>query len=73
MRKIVLQMAPFTCPSCIQKIENALEKQPGIKSAKVLFHSGKVRAEFAESQITPEEIEELVAKLGYRVLSRKTA
>lgn len=73
MKKIVLQMEPFTCPSCIQKIESTLGRHFGIKSAKVLFHSGKVRAEYAESLVSAEEIEVLVEKLGYRILSRKTA
>lgn len=73
MRKIVLQMEPFTCPSCIQKIEHTLKKHPGIQSANVLFHSGKVRAEFFEDQISAEEIERLIVRLGYHVLSRKVA
>lgn len=73
MRKAVYQMEPLDCPSCIKKIENALGRQAGIKDGKVLFHSGKVRVEFDEDQISDQQIEEVIVKLGYPVYSRKVA
>lgn len=73
MRKVVFQMESLTCPSCIKKIEGTLRKQSGIASATVLFHSGKVRAEFDEQQITAEQIKGIIVKLGYPVLSSKVA
>ena len=44
-----------------------------VKDGKVLFHSGKVRVEFDELQISDQQIEELIVKLGYSVYSRKVA
>lgn len=73
MKKITFQMEPLTCPSCIKKIENALNKQIGIVTAKVLFHAGKVKAEFDEELITASEIEEIIVGLGYPVLAKKVA
>jgi len=73
MKKIVLNLEPLTCPSCIKKIEGALNRMDGIAEAKVLFNSGKVRAQFDESKIAPDEIAKTVAGLGYPVLSQKVS
>ncbi|WP_269750079.1 hypothetical protein [Planococcus lenghuensis] len=40
---------------------------------KVLFHAGKVRVQYDEERITSEEIEQMIVKLGYPVLSKKVA
>lgn len=73
MKKIVLNLEPLTCPSCIKKIEGALNKLDGVAEAKVLFNSGKVRAQFDESQIPAEKIADTVAGLGYPIISQKVS
>lgn len=73
MTRVIFQMEPLTCPSCIKKIEQSLGKQQGIVNAKVLFHSGKVKAEYDEKMITAVEIEAMLVNLGYSVLSQKVA
>ncbi|MGJ7923026.1 heavy-metal-associated domain-containing protein [Neobacillus sp. LXY-4] len=71
MTKAVFQLEPLTCPSCIKKIETALNKTTGVVSAKVLFNAGKVKAEFNESAVQVNQIGEMLEKLGYPVLSAK--
>ncbi|WP_040225509.1 heavy-metal-associated domain-containing protein [Bhargavaea cecembensis] len=73
MKKVVLQMEALTCPSCIKKIEGALDKTAGVDNAKVLFNSGKVKASFDESIVSADELEKIVSKLGYPVLSKKVS
>lgn len=73
MKKAVFQLEPLTCPSCIKKIETTLNKTDGITSAKVLFNSSKVRAEFNESEIEAENIVNTITKLGYDVKSTKVS
>lgn len=73
MKKAVFQLEPLTCPSCVKKIESTLDKTNGISSAKVLFNSSKVRAEFDENQIDAAKIEETITKLGYEVQSTKVS
>ena len=46
MKKAVFNMEPFTCPSCIKKIENTVGKIDGVQSVKVMFNSGRVRVDF---------------------------
>ncbi|MCM3638412.1 heavy-metal-associated domain-containing protein [Sporosarcina luteola] len=73
MKKILLNLEPLTCPSCIKKIEGALNKMDGVIEAKVLFNSGKVRAQFDESKIAAEQIAKTVSGLGYPVISQKVS
>ncbi|WP_077210672.1 heavy-metal-associated domain-containing protein [Bacillus dakarensis] len=73
MAKAVFQLEPLTCPSCIKKIETTLSKADGVESAKVLFNSSKVKAEFDENQTGADQLKEKITKLGYQVLSSKTS
>ncbi|WP_342514162.1 heavy-metal-associated domain-containing protein [Sporosarcina sp. FSL K6-1522] len=73
MKKVVFGLEPLSCPSCIKKIESALKKVDGVKDAKVLFHSGKVRAQFDDSLIQADELQQMIVKLGYPVLSQKVS
>lgn len=73
MKKAVLTMEPFTCPSCIKKIESTLLKVDGVKQAKVLFNAGKVRIEFDGSITNADALTDVVTRLGYTVLSTKTS
>lgn len=71
MAKAILQLEPLTCPSCIKKIETALIKVTGVKTAKVLFHASKAKVEFDDAKTNIEQLEKTITKLGYTVLSRK--
>lgn len=73
MKKAVLTMEPFSCPSCVKKIENTLLKIMGVHEAKVLFHSSRVRIEFDSSITSADILESTVARLGYPVLSKKVS
>lgn len=57
----------------MQKIETALMKTAGVCSAKVYFHTSKVRAEFDDSAISAAELKKTVTKLGYPVKSVKVS
>ena len=71
MSKAVFQLEPLTCPSCIEKFETAFNKTSGVDSARVLFNLSKVKTEFDEAQNQASQLEEVIKKLGYPVLSAK--
>lgn len=73
MKKVVFLMEPFSCPSCVKKIEGTLSRVKGVQQVKVLFHSSKVRVEFDESIVEASELQELIIKLGYPVLNQKVS
>lgn len=69
MKKATLQLETLTCPSCLQKIENATKSLNGVdaESVKVLFNASKARMTFDEDVISIEEIEKAIRTVGYEV------
>jgi len=73
MQKAVINLETLSCPSCLQKIENALKGLNGIEkeSVEVLFNSSRVRTSFNSELIMIEEIEKAIENLGYSVIRSK--
>lgn len=71
MKKLVMGLEPLSCPSCIKKIETALNNTNGVEEAKVLFHSNKVRILFQEEAVQAEALKKVVIELGYPVISQQ--
>lgn len=73
MQKSVIHLETLTCPSCIQKIENALKGINGIDkdSVEVLFNSSRVRTNFDSNSTSIEAIEKAIEDLGYPVIRSK--
>ena len=43
MKKVMMKLDGMTCPSCLTKIEKAVEETPGTDNIKVLFNAGKLK------------------------------
>lgn len=71
MTKAIMQLDTLTCPSCMTKIQKALEKQPGVQAVKVLFNASKVKVSFDETVTTAETLADVVTELGYTVKQLK--
>ncbi|CQR48410.1 Copper chaperone CopZ [Paraliobacillus sp. PM-2] len=73
MQKATIQLETLSCPSCLQKIENAVKGLDGVEkdSVTVLFNSSKVRANFDSESITIKDIENAIGDLGYPVIKSK--
>lgn len=69
MQKAIIQLETLTCPSCSQKIENAVKSLNGVdkESVKVLFNSSKVKLDFDSKILSTEKIEKAISALGYEV------
>ncbi len=70
MKKAVLQLDTLVCPSCSMKIESAVKSMVGVDkdSVNVLFNSSKVKLDFDDSNVSVEQINEVITKLGFDVL-----
>ena len=64
MKKAVIQLETLACPSCMQKIENAVKGLTGVdqSSVKVLFNASKVRLDFNSALIELADIEKAIEK-----------
>jgi copper chaperone len=69
MQKATIQLEPLTCPSCMQKIDNAVKSLEGVdkESVSVLFNSSKVKLNFDPEKLSIEKIENAITALGYEV------
>ena len=69
MSKATIQLGTLTCPSCIQKIENATKSLNGVdkESVKVMFNSSKLKFDFDSEKLSVEDVEKAITVLGYEV------
>ncbi|WP_057742986.1 heavy-metal-associated domain-containing protein [Liquorilactobacillus capillatus] len=67
MIKITMVLGELTCPSCLTKIQAALESQ-GAQEVKVLFNTGKVIIRTTKSKPSAAAFKQVVTDLGYKVL-----
>lgn len=70
MKKATINLETLSCPSCLQKIENAVKGLNGVEkeSVKVMFNSSRVRTNFDPDALAIEDIEEAIENLGYPVI-----
>ena len=69
MKNATIQLDTLTCPSCVQKLENATKSMSGVdkESVKVLFNSSKVKFDFDDEKLSVEDVEKAITALGYDV------
>lgn len=70
MQKATIQLETLSCPSCMQKIENAVKSIDGVEkeSVSVLFNSSKAKLNFDDEKVSIKDIENAIGKLGYEVI-----
>ena len=70
MSHAVIQLETLGCPSCMQKIENAVKALDGVDkdSVKVMFNASRVKVDFNDADVNIEAIEDSIEKLGYGVI-----
>lgn len=69
MKKATLQLETLTCPSCAQKIENAVKNLTRVNkdTLSVLFNASKVKVDFDDSKLSVQDIEKSITTLGYEI------
>jgi len=66
MKKLELQISGMHCASCAAIINKALSKAKGIKESNVNFSTSKATLSFDETQISEEELINIVKDKGYK-------
>ena len=69
MKNATIQLGTLTCPSCIQKIENAAKSFNGVDkdSVKVLFNSCKLKFDLDHEKASAEDVAKAITAPGYDV------
>ena len=63
--KSILRSDEFSCPSCVSKIEKALNALPGVSTAKVHFNTGRIEVEHDAGAAPVETIVQAIRATGY--------
>ena len=63
--KTTLRSQELSCPSCVAKIEKALQAVKGVEEAKVHFNTGRIVINHDPEQATTDELVTAVRKAGY--------
>lgn len=73
MNQATIQLETLSCPSCLQKIENAVKGLNGVEkdSVKVMFNASKVKANFDAEKVSLGNINQVIEALGYSVIKSK--
>lgn len=66
-KEITLGVSGMTCSACALNIEKILKKKEGVDSVAVNLELGRAKVSFEPSLISPQEIEEAIESIGYKV------
>jgi copper chaperone CopZ len=62
--KTILRSQELSCPSCVAKIEKALQSVEGVEAAKVHFNTGRIEIQHNPA-VKPEKLLQTVRGVGY--------
>lgn len=63
--KTLLRSQDLSCPSCVAKIEKALQAIEGVTAAKVHFNTGRIEVEHDPDAAPAAELAQTVRAVGY--------
>ena len=63
--RTVLRAQGFSCPSCVAKIEKALEHLPGVEDATVHFTTGRIVVQHDPGIVPAADLVKTVGDVGY--------
>lgn len=63
--KTILRSKELSCPSCVAKIEKALQAVEGVEEAKVHFNTGRIEVQHDPQAVRGEDLEKAIRAIGY--------
>jgi len=68
-QQIDLPITGMTCASCVNRVEKALKKVPGVSAANVNLSSEQAAVSYDSAQVAPSQLREAVERAGYGVIT----
>ena len=65
MKNTILRSQELTCPSCVAKIEKALDAVTGVETAKVHFATGRIEVQHDPERASVDALVKAVRSAGY--------
>ena len=63
--RTILRSDELTCPSCIRKIERALDRRDGVSESKVHFSAGRIEVRHDPERVSPDDLARAIREVGY--------
>lgn len=63
--KTVFRSQELSCPSCVAKIEKAVNALEGVHKAEVFFNSGRIEVDHDPEAVSTDEITKSIRSVGY--------
>ena len=63
----MMKLACMTCPSCLTKIEKAVDNLDGTDQIKVMFNAGKLKFTMDPDKVKAVDVKAAIEKMGYEV------
>lgn len=63
----MMKLSGMTCPSCLSKIEKAIDSLDGTDQIKILFNAGKLKFILDPDKTKVIDVKVAVEKMGYEV------
>lgn len=73
MTTATFRTTPFSCPSCVKKIETGVKRLDGVEDVKVFFNSNRVKVSFDDQVADEGTIAKRISDLGYPLTSKHPA
>ena len=68
-QQIALPITGMTCASCVNRVEKALKKVPGVSAAVVNLSSEQAAVSYDAAQVAPSQLLQAVERAGYGVIT----
>ena len=65
MSTATIKIEGMHCDGCAQRVRRVLEREPGVKEAKVSYADGQARVTFDEGSTTTDRLGQVVERAGY--------
>lgn len=63
--KTIFRSQELSCPSCVAKIEKAVNALDGVQQARVFFNTGRIEVEHDPEKVNADEIVKSIRSVGY--------
>src|SRR5205085_12518154 len=68
-QQIDLAITGMTCASCVNRVEKALKKVPGVSAASVNLANEQAAVSYDSAQVAPSQLLQAVERAGYGVIT----
>ncbi len=68
--QVQFRVSGMSCASCVVNIESVLGETPGVDRVEVSFGTERATVDYDPLQVTPAQLQEVVADSGYRLVER---